>query len=230
MKRFVAGALAIATVACSSLGEGNGAVSIEIFVPSPASVEVGDTITLRARLLDLNGDSIGGTLRWRTPDTAALWIDSITGRFTGRSTATATGRVQAISGSLVVPNPPLVFNIRPRADTLIVATDSLDIPTGDSQSVVLDPKVTTAGGATNVQDATLIFTMLFPADSSALLNGSLKADTVLTGSSGQAVSSFRVKQHGAVRPDSAVVQVDARRPSGAVVPGSGHKIKVRFLP
>lgn len=227
MTRRVVAAAAVLLVACSSLGEGNGAVSIEIFVPSPASVEVGDTITMRARLLDINGDSIAGTIRWRTPDTT-LTIDSIDGRLTGL--IATTGRIQAVSGSLVVPNPPLLFNIRPRADTLIIpaATESLTVQAGDSQTTALNPKVATAGGTTSVQDATLIFTMLFPADSSALLNGSLKADTVLTGSSGEPVSTFRVKQHGAVRPDSAVVQVEARRPSGAVVPGSGQVIRVIF--
>ncbi|HTK56982.1 MAG TPA: hypothetical protein VL295_09155, partial [Gemmatimonadales bacterium] len=221
MTRRVLAAAAVILVACSSLGEGNGAVSIEIFVPSPASVEVGDTITMRARLLDINGDSIAGTIRWRAQDTT-LTIDSINGRLTGR--IVSTGRIQAVSGSLAVPNPPLLFNIRPHADTLIIpaATESLTVQAGDSQTTALNPRVATTGGTTNVQDATLIFTMLFPADSSALLNGSLKADTVLTGSSGESVSTFRVKQHGAVRPDSAVVQVEARRPSGAVVPGSGQ--------
>lgn len=225
MRRLLAAA-AVILVACSSLGEGNGAVSIEIFVPSPASIEVGDTITMRARLLDINGDSIAGIIRWRTPDTT-LAIDSVTGRLTGL--IATTGRIQAVSGSLVIPNPPLLFNIRPRADTLVLtaATESLTVAAGDSQSVGLGPKVTTAA-AVGVQDATLIFTMLFPADSSALLNGTVKGDTVLTGASGDPATTIRVKQHGAVRPDSAVVQVEARRPSGAVVPGSGQRILVIF--
>ena len=226
MRRGVLAGVALIAAACSSLGEGNGAVSIEIFVPSPASVEVGDTITMRARLLDINGDSIAGTIRWRTPDTT-LTIDSVSGRLTGL--VTTTGRIQAVSGSLVVPNPPLLFTIRPHADTLIIpaAGDTLQIVAGDSQSAVLTPKVATAAAA-GVQDATVILTMLFPADSSALLNGSLKADTVLTGGSGEPATSFRVKQRGGVRPDSAVVRVDARRPSGAVVPGSGQTILVIF--
>lgn len=226
MKRLLTGATLLAAVACSSLGEGNGAVSIEIFVPSPASVEVGDTITLRGRLLDVNGDSIAGTIRWRTPDTT-IAIDSINGRLTGL--IATTGRIQAVSGSLVVPNPPLTFSVRPHADTLIVtaASETLSVAAGDSQSAALSPKVATAA-AVNVQDATLIFTMLFPADSSALLTGAVKADTVLTGSSGEPAVTLRVKQHGVVRPDSAVVQVEARRPSGAVVPGSGQVIRVIF--
>ncbi|HVX89280.1 MAG TPA: hypothetical protein VG940_10165 [Gemmatimonadales bacterium] len=224
MKRIVAGAVALAVVACSSLGESGSAVSIELQVPSPASVEIGDTITVRARLLDVNGDSVGGTVRWRTPDTTVA-IDSVTGRLTGLFTG--TGRIQAVSGSLVVPNPPLSFAVRPRADTLIVAADSLAIVAGDSQSAVLAPKVATAAAAA-VQDATLILTLVFPADSSALLNGTVKADTVLTGASGEPAVSLRVKQHGAVRPDSAVVQVEARRPSGAVVAGSGQVIRIIF--
>ena len=224
MKRLIAGSAVLAAAACSSLGDGNEAVSIELLVPNPASVEVGDTITLRARLLDVNGDSIAGTIRWRTPDTT-LTIDSVTGRLTGL--IATTGRIQALSGSLVVPNPPQVFTIRPHADTLIVATDSLGVVPGDSQSAVLAPKVATFADA-GVQDATLILTMIFPADSSALLNGTLKADTVLTSASGVPAVTFRVKQHGAVRPDSAVVQVEARRPSGAVVAGSGQKILVVF--
>jgi uncharacterized protein YjdB len=224
MKRVVAGAVALAVVACSSLGESGSAVSIEIQVPSPASVEIGDTITLRARLLDANGDSVGGTIRWRTPDTTVA-IDSITGRLTGLFTG--TGRIQASSGSLVVPNPPLALTVRARADTLIVATDTLQVTSGDSQSAVLAPKVATAAEA-GVADATLILTMVFPADSSALLDGTVKADTVLTATSGEPATALRVKQHGAVRPDSAVVQIEARRPSGAVVPGSGQRILVIF--
>ncbi|HEX7918527.1 MAG TPA: hypothetical protein VF454_03940, partial [Gemmatimonadales bacterium] len=117
MKRLLAGSVVLVAAACSSLGEGNAAVSIEIFVPSPASVEVGDTITMRARLLNIDGDSVAGTIRWRTADTAAVAIDSITGRFTGRSTTAGTGRIQAVSGSLVVPNPPLTVTVRPHADT-----------------------------------------------------------------------------------------------------------------
>lgn len=229
MKRLLVGSAVVAVAACSSLGEGNGAVSIELFVPSPASVEVDDTITLRARLLDANGDSVAGTIRWRTPDTAAVALDSITGRFSGRSTTPGTGRIQAISGSLVVPNPPLTFTVRPHADTLIIpaAGDTLTVTAGDSQSAPLQPKVATAAEA-GVQDATVIVSLLFPADSSALLGGTVKADTLLTGSSGEPAVALRVKQHGAVRPDSAVVQVEARRPSGAVVPGSGQRILVIF--
>lgn len=226
MKRVLAGIAALAAAACSSLGEGNGAVSIEIQVPSPASVEVGDTITLRARLLDINGDSIAGTIRWRTPDTTVA-IDSMTGRFTGL--IATSGRVQAVSGSLVVPNPPLSFTVRPHADTLIVtaASESLAVVPSDSQSAGLAPKVATAADEA-VADATLILTMVFPADSSALLTGNVKADTVLSGGAGGPATTIRVKQYGLVRPDSAVVQVEARRPSGAVVPGSGQKIRVIF--
>lgn len=225
MKRSVAALAVLAAVACSSLGEGGGPVSIEILVPNPASVEIGDTITMRARLLDQNGDSIGGDIRWRTADTANLAIDSITGRLAGR--AGTSGKIQASSGSLVVPNPPLVINIRPHADTLIITPDSLTVVAADSQSAPLAPKVATSAAA-GVQDATLIVTITFPADSSALLNGKVRADTVLSGASGEPATTLRVKQHGALRPDSAVVQVEARRPSGAVVPGSGQKIRVIF--
>lgn len=222
MKRIAIGIAALGLAACSSLGEGGGVVAIEVLVTQPASVEVNDTIQLRARLLDQNGDSIGGTIRWRTPDTTVA-VDSVTGRFWGISPG--TGRVQAISGSLVGPITP--YNVRARADTLIVASDPLTVAVGDSQSSVLVPKVTTAAAAP-VQDATLILTMLFPADSSALLNGTVKADTVLSNASGEPAVTLRVKQHGVVRPDSARVQVEARRPSGAVVPGSGQVIRVFF--
>ncbi|HWA40817.1 MAG TPA: hypothetical protein VG712_04345 [Gemmatimonadales bacterium] len=224
MRRIVPGAVALAVAACSSLGESGSAVSIELQVPSPASVEIGDTITVHARLLDVNGDSVGGTIRWRTPDTTVA-IDSISGRLTGL--IATTGRIQAVSGSLVVPNPPLTFTVRPHADTLIVATDSLGVAPGDSQSTLLLPKVATSAEV-GVQDATLILTVVFPADSSALLNGTVRADTVLTSVSGEPGVALRIKQHGAVRPDSAVVQVEARRPSGAVVPGSGQTIRVIY--
>lgn len=222
---FLAGGALALAAACSSLGDGNDAVAIEVVIPSPASIEVDDTIQLRARLLDQNGDSIGGTIRWRTLDTATVGVDSINGRIWGR--AIGTGRVQAMSGSLI--GPATSYSVRARADTLIIAagSDSLFVTTGDTATVGLSPKVATAALA-GVQDATLILTMLLPADSSALLSGNVKADTLHTGASGTPAVTIRVRPTTGTRPDSAIVQVEARRPSGAVVAGSGQKIRVFF--
>ena len=74
-----------AVVACSSLGDPGQPVAIEFFVPSPTIVEIDDTIILRARVLDANGDSVGAEIRWRTPDTAKVGVDSLTGALWGRA-------------------------------------------------------------------------------------------------------------------------------------------------
>ncbi|HET7042161.1 MAG TPA: hypothetical protein VFI13_09070, partial [Gemmatimonadales bacterium] len=112
--------LAACVAGCSSLGDPGVPVAIEVLTPAAAIVELGDTLTLHARVLDQAGDSIAATIRWRTPDTTVA-VDSVTGRFTG--VFTGLGRVQAVSGSLV--GPLTTFTVRPRVDTLIVTTDSL---------------------------------------------------------------------------------------------------------
>jgi hypothetical protein len=213
-----------AIVACSSLGDPGQPVAIEFLVPVPPVVEIGDTITLHARILDQNGDSADGEIRWRTPDTLTVGVDSITGRFWGDSGT--SGRVQPTSGSLVIPL--VTFAVRARADTVIVSTaaESLFVATADSESALLTPKVAKFDG-TGLSDRPLIFTLLEPTDSSVVLSGDVLVDTLTTKADGTPATAIRIKKRGTL-PDSALVEVGARRVSGATVPGSGQRIRIFF--
>ena len=222
MKRPLAWLAVLAAAGCSSLGAPGAPVAIEVLTPNPAVVEIGDTITLRARVLDQAGDSIGATIRWRTPDTTVA-VDSVTGRFTGLFTG--AGRVQAVSGSLVAP--PVTFQVRLRADTVIVATDTLTILAADTASAILTPKVADATGAASASHF-LTLTIVAPSPAGARLSGDVTADTVTTGSDGLPAPSVRVRNVGVAVGDSVVVQVLAKRFGGSVIPGSGQKITVYF--
>ncbi|HEY6948611.1 MAG TPA: hypothetical protein VI297_07335, partial [Gemmatimonadales bacterium] len=83
---------------CSNLTEAGGVSGLEIRVPRPAAVEVGQTIQLAARALDRQGDSVGAAVTWLTPDTTVtLTTDGLlTGRTGGQS-----ARVQAQAGTIV---------------------------------------------------------------------------------------------------------------------------------
>lgn len=214
----------LSAAACSTLGESGTPVAIEFLVPVPAVVDIGDTIQLRARVLDTNGDSIAATIRWVTPDTT-VGVDSVSGRFWGVSGT--SGRVQPRSGSLL--GNTTQFAVRPRADTLIVspAAGSLVVTLAtDTASVALTPKV--AKGDTGVADQSLRFTLIAPTPAGIRLSGDVTTRTVTTGSTGEPGTPIRVRTLTAVAGDSAIVQVEARRPSGAVVPGSGQVIRVYF--
>ena len=225
MKRRIPVIVALlSAAACSTLGESGTPVAIEFLVPVPAAVDIDDTIQLRARVLDTNGDSIAATIRWVTPD-STVGVDSVTGRFWGVSGT--TGRVQPAVGSLL--GNPTVFAVRRHADTLIVsaAAESLLVALAtDTASAVLTPKVAQAD--TGVADQTLVFTLVAPTPAGIRLSGDVTARTVTTGSTGEPGTAVRVRKLNAVAGDSAIVQVEARRPSGAVVPGSGQVIRVFF--
>src|SRR6185369_14093438 len=72
----------LAVMGCSSLTEGQaGVVGIEVRVPGPDSVEVGESIQLGARPLDKNGDSAAAAVTWVSVDPTAT-IDPATGVLT----------------------------------------------------------------------------------------------------------------------------------------------------
>lgn len=212
-----------ATAGCSDLGDPGQPVAIEFLVPVPAIVEVADTIQLRARVLDQNGDSIDAELRWRTPDTTVA-VDSTTGMFWG--VAAGSGRVQPTAGSLV--GNVATFTVRERADTVIVtaAAESLFVAAADSESVLLTPSVARSDG-TGLGSRVMILTLLEPTDSSVVLTGDVLVDTVTTAADGTPTGNVRLKKRG-VAPDSALVEVGARRTSGDTVAGSGQRIRIFF--
>lgn len=223
MRRLPLLLAALGVAGCSSLGDAGAPVAIEVFTPSPAFVEIGDTITLRARVLDQAGDSIAAPIRWRTPDTAFVAVDSLTGRLTGLKVG--LGRVQAVSGSLV--GPVSSFNVHLRADSVVVAVDSILVLTTDTASAPLAPKVADSTGAGSPSHF-LSFTIVAPSPAGARLSGNVTGDTVTTDAAGLPATIVRVRRVGVAAADSVIVQVNAKRYGGSPVPGSGQKIRVFF--
>lgn len=85
---------------CSTLpATGDGIVALEVTTPTRLTLRNGDSLTMHARALNIDGDSVEATIIWQTPDTAAISVDSLRGVVVALK-ATGTGRVQARVGSL----------------------------------------------------------------------------------------------------------------------------------
>lgn len=229
MRRALGYLLAAMTVGCSGLTEGEaGAVGIEVQVPGPDSLEVGESIQLAARPLDKNGNSIAATVVWVSADPTAV-IDASTGVLTGVSVGPA--RVQATVGNL--GSNLITFSIVPRADTLAISGDSVFASLVDA--VALPDFVTLVSSfnpAGPVPNQGVIYAITDPdpltTPPAVVLNtNGLSTDTVPTGSDGTARSALRLLA-GATAPESVIVAVGATRIRGALVPGSGARFILRF--
>ncbi|MEO5799892.1 MAG: hypothetical protein ABIZ70_00360 [Gemmatimonadales bacterium] len=101
MKRRLALCVVLAAAAaCSALpATGDGIVALEIRFSPPLTLRLGQTLTLPARAVNQQGDSVAAEIRWGTPDTAAVAVDSVTGAILARL-GTGTARVQAHVGTL----------------------------------------------------------------------------------------------------------------------------------
>jgi len=211
---------------CGSLGESGSIVSLEIRTPQPAVVEQHDTVHLRARALNLQGDSVAAVITWVAADTLVLVIglDSLTTDFTS-----GTGRAQARSGSL--RSELVSFSVRRRSDSLALpgaAADTVlasDSASGPLVAAVLSLAPDTAGiGGTRIHyavDPAAIGLVRFAGNVSELY-----APTGSTGEPSVPVTLRRVP--GTAQPASVIVTVDAVRPSGRTVPGSGQSFTVVF--
>jgi len=231
VRRVLAWLLPLLAAGCSGLDEGEaGVVGIEVQVPGPDSLEVGESIQLSARPLNKDGDSVATPVSWFSLDPAAS-IDAATGVLSGLSVGSA--RVQATVGSL--GSGPISFAIVPRADTLQIAGDSIF-----TASVTASP-------LPSFNTVLFSFSPLGPVPSQGVIyaitspdplagppplvlstNGAV-ADTVPTATDGTAVSSLALVP-GAVPPESVVVTISAARIRGAVVPGSGQRFILRLTP
>lgn len=229
MRLRVALVLAGAAIGCSGLTEEEaGVVGIEVRVPGPDTVEVGETIQLTAVPLNKNGDSTATTVVWVSADPTAT-VDAATGLLTGVSPGTA--RVQATVGSLA--SEFITFAVIAPADSIAIVGDSIFSVTPDDAAVL--PNLTTVLGSNHPPGALpgrpIIYTITSPDPAAAtpvvLLGGNVVSDTILTGSDGTAVATL-VKQAGVAPPDSVVVTVSAERTRHAIVPGSGQRFIVRF--
>ncbi len=90
-----------AIAACGSLTEqAGGVVALEVTGISAPTLAVGHSLTLHARALDIQGDSVAADLFWRTPDTALVTLDTVGGVVVAR-TSSGIARVQARVGTLL---------------------------------------------------------------------------------------------------------------------------------
>ncbi len=214
-----------AALGCSGLTEGEaGVVALEVLVPSPPVLEIGETIQLSARPLDKNGDSVAATVIWRTAD-ATVSVDSTTGLVTG--VAAGTARIQASVGSL--SSDLISLTVLTPADTLAIVGDSIFILTGDS--VITPPLVTIVQSFTTgvLSDRPVIYEITTPTpDTAVTLTGGVLSDTVQTGADGRVISEVLTLNPSKVRPDSTIIEVRANRTHGEPVPGSGQRFIVRF--
>lgn len=225
------GVLVVAALfGCSGLDEGEaGVVGIEVRVPGPDTVEVGESIQLSAKPLDKDGDSVGTTITWLSADTSAT-IDASTGVLTGVTPGTA--RVQATVGAL--GSELITFAVVAPADTLVLASDSIVTVAVDvATSPELLTRLDSFHPAGTLPSRGVIYAITSPDPAAAtptvVLAGNVFADTVLTGTGGIATTTLVVVA-GSTPPDSAIVTVRAERTRGAAVPGSGQRFIVKFTP
>jgi hypothetical protein len=222
--------LLAAAIGCSGLTEGEGGVvGIEVGVPGPDTVEVGESIQLSARPLDKNGDSAATAVTWVSADPAAT-IDASTGVLTG--VAPGSARVQALVGAL--GSPLLTFAVVPSPDLLVLPADSIFTVARDAATLPdLVTRLDSSNPAGPLPGRGVIYAITSPDPAAAppavLLNGNVVSDTLLTGADGTAVGKLTVVP-GATAPDSVIVEVRAEHVRGAPVPGSGQRFIVRFQP
>jgi hypothetical protein len=217
----------VAVLGCSGLDQGEaGAVALEVEVPVPSTVEVGDTLQLHATALDANGDPVDAAIRWQAAD-STLAV-SATGLVTGVSPG--IGRVQALEGSL--GSNVVTLTVIARADTLLLLGDSIrTVPADPGTSGDLVTELRTFTPDTAVATRPVIYAITFPVAGSlpgVTLSSGGQTDTVDTGSDGTVVGVQLVRVAGQPPVDSAVVTVRAERTRGAAVPGSGQRFVIRF--
>lgn len=222
--------LLLLALGCGNLGEGEGGVvALELRLPDPQAVEPGDTIQLLARALNSSGDSVEANIVWVTPDTAILSVDS-SGRLTADSTE-GQGRVQARVGNL--RSELANFTVRRRSESLVlVAPLAVTVPTTDSASTalkarVLPPLPDTAG----ISGTSLLYQIVDSATFRDVVHFAGGGQNLRAATSTGGFPTIDVtlrRQSGATFPVTVTVQVSARRPSGAVVPGSGQTFSITF--
>lgn len=235
MKAARAALLAALVAACGELPTtGDGIAFLQVRVPVPAAVEVGDTLRLAASARTATGDSVPAAVSWATPDTA-FTIDASTGLVTGR-VAGQTGRAQARTADIT--SGFVAISVRARADTLIrVAPAQLTVPAADTASPALAVRLATRSGTTlaGAPGLQVFWRVVAPAFATAadatvrFRNGQL-ADTATTGTDGTPTVPITLRRvAGRTAPDSATVEVTSFRVRGAAVPGSGQRFVIRFL-
>jgi hypothetical protein len=215
---------------CSGLSEEGGVAGLEIQVPRPPEVEVGQTITLAARALDASNNPVDVPITWTTPDTTL--IVSADGQVTGRRGG-ETGRVQAQAGALA--SDFVSFTVRPRPDTLVLSPDSvLTVAADASASPPLVATLRSFAPPQALADRAIVYTVTDPAfpdpagRTVELVGGvlTLAATTGADGAPATPVTLARIT--GLPAPANAIVTVSAVTATGLPVPGSGQRFRIQF--
>lgn len=220
--------LSLLAAACSGLEEGEGGVvAIEVETPEFLTLEVGEQVQVVARALDADGRAVDAPISWQASS------DAVTVDAAGIVTGAVPGEVevQAAVGSLT--SEPLSFEVLARADTIIIAGDSVfPIPVGVDPPVVarLTVRLESFNPPELLDGRPVIFEITRPlpgATPVVQLAGGVQSDTVTTAADGTAfVDASAVT--GQVPPDTAIVEVRAERTRGAAVPGSGQRFILLF--
>jgi hypothetical protein len=230
-------AVAFALAACSDIGSSDDTViALQVTSPPGASVDVGDSVQYTAIALNRNGDPIPAPIRWATPDTANIAVDSLSGVVLGKKGATQA-RVQASSQGLVSS-----LNII----TVIAVADTLILMPPDTLRVDALPATTSAAMVSRLESFNpvgplsgrlIIYEVIepvfgSPASATVTLSNGALSDTATTGANGEPSTPITLSRvTGFVAPDSAIVEIRATRRQGTQpVPGSGQRWIVRFTP
>jgi hypothetical protein len=224
----------LALAGCSDISSSDDTViALQVTAPSGAVVEVGDTVQYTAVALNRNGDPIPAPIRWATPDTQNISVDSLSGQVVGKQGT--QGRVQATSQGLASPLSVIA---------VIAAADTLILTPPDSVRVDLLPATTSSALVARLESfipagplggRLIVYEVIEPVFGSPaartveLANGAL-VDTATTGPNGEPITPVTLARvTGVVSPDSAIVEIRATRHRGTQpVPGSGQRWIVRF--
>lgn len=223
-------------VGCSSLQPNDAGVSnLQIIPPLCNGVELGTTLTLRARTFDQHGDSVDAPVVWRTAD-SVVDVNTETGEVTGLLISD-TARVQALVGvkdPIVSDFIPLV--VTPKADTLVQSSAArVTVAANAASSPALLVTVKEKATDKPVKAFPLVYRVVEPAfttsdDRSVEFTGGTLALTACSSPNGVPLSATQLNRRaGHTQPDSAVVEVTARHPDGSAVPGSGARFTILFI-
>ena len=225
MRRRLGLLLLLATSGCSGLQESEaGVVGIQVSVPGPDSVEVGESIQLSVKPLDKDGDSVATPVTWLSADTSAT-IDAA-GVLTGVSPGTAP--IQASVGSL--GSDLITFAVVAPADSLVLAGDSvLTVPAGTTAAPGMIVRLDSFHPPGALPGRRVVYAITSPDPAAVaptvLFSDNAVADTVATTDDGTATAALAVV---GPPPDTVIVEVRAKRTRGAEVPGSGQRFIVLF--
>jgi len=209
-----------------------GVVSLVLFVPQPAEVEVGQALALRAAALDGDGDTLDVPIIWRALDTT-LVVDSTSGVLTGR-TLGETGRVIARVGELF--SPAVTFNVVAPADTLIrIAAETLFVAPEENLSGELTVELRGGEPLEPVAGRKVVFQVVEPVfpdpeDRTVELSGGVLLAAPRTTATGSPPGLRLQRRDGFASPAEAIVEVSVYRPGGEALPGSGLRFVIVFAP